>query len=96
MAPARCVGPLPREAAAELPLWLSRQAGPFARTSTPIEGAFLEAGARLDAGTYTLPKVDAQALRGRSALVRMLDGGRRLLDVAVFMSLVKEFERSGS
>ena len=24
------------------------------------------------------------------------DGGRRLLDVAVFMSLIKEFERSGS
>lgn len=31
-----------------------------------------------------------------SALVRMLDGERRLLDVAVFMSLIKEFERSGA
>ena len=51
----------------------------------------------VEAGTYTLSETGTEALRGfYSALVRMLDGGRRLLDVAVFMSLIKEFERSGS
>ena len=38
-----------------------------------------------------------EALRGfYAAMVRMLDAGRRLLDVAVFLSLIKEFERNGS
>jgi hypothetical protein len=48
-------------------------------------------------GTYTIAEAGSEALSGfYSALVRLLDGGRRLLDVAVFMSLIKEFERSGS
>jgi len=53
--------------------------------------------ARLEAGTYTIAEAGSEALSGfYCALVRLLDGGRRLLDVAVFMSLIKEFERSGS
>lgn len=49
------------------------------------------------AGAWTLSDEGTEALRGPYvALVRMLDGGRRLLDVAVFLSLIKEFERSGS
>ena len=53
--------------------------------------------ASLEAGTYTLSEAGAAALTPFThALVRMLDGGRRLLDLAVFMSLIKEFERSGS
>ena len=49
------------------------------------------------AGTYTIGEEGIEALRGfYSAIVRMLDGGRRLLDVAVFLSLIKEFERNGS
>lgn len=53
--------------------------------------------ANAEAGSYTLGKDGIEALRGPyAALVRMLDGGRRLLDVAVFLSLIKHFERSGS
>jgi len=49
------------------------------------------------AGTYTIGEEGIEALRGfYAAMVRMLDGGRRLLDVAVFLSLIKEFERNGS
>lgn len=47
------------------------------------------------AGTYTICEEGIEALRGfYSAIVRMLDGGRRLLDVAVFLSLIKAFERN--
>jgi hypothetical protein len=66
-------------------------------------GAQLDAIVRRGAGRGSRreptrsPKPEARRCRGfYCALVRLLDGGRRLLDVAVFMSLIKEFERSGS
>jgi hypothetical protein len=90
-------GPLTaREVAAELSLWLGKPV-PSRALQRQLKALSSRGWARLDAGTYTLLEVGSEALRGfYSALVRMLDGGRRLLDVAVFMSLIKEFERSGS
>jgi hypothetical protein len=78
-------------------LGLARQAGPRARLGASSRPFRRGAGRGSRPGTYTLSEAGSEALRGfYSALVRMLDGGRRLLDVAVFMSLIKEFERSGS
>jgi hypothetical protein len=85
-----------REIAGEISTWLDKPV-----QSRALNGQLKAIAARgwasLEAGNYTLSDAGTEALRGfYSALVRMLDGGRRLLDVAVFMSLIKEFERSGS
>lgn len=48
-------------------------------------------------GAYAMTETGVEALRGcYAAMVRLLDDGRRLLDVAVFMSLIQEFERTRS
>ena len=53
--------------------------------------------AALDVGAYSSREAVSYALiHFTHALVRMLDGDRHLLDLAVFTSLIKEFERSGS
>lgn len=85
-----------REIAAEVSSWLGEPIRARA-LRLPLCSLVTRGWAELDAGTYSLLEVGTAALRGfYCALVRMLDGGRRLLDVAVFMSLIKEFERSGS
>ena len=85
-----------REIAVEVSTWLDKPVRCRALNSQ-LKAIAARGWARLEAGTYTLSEGGTEALRGfYSALVRMLDGGRRLLDVAVFMSLIKEFERSGS
>ena len=85
-----------REIAGEISTWLDKPVRCRALNSQ-LKAIAARGWARLEAGTYTLSEAGTEALRGfYSALVRMLDGGRRLLDVAVFMSLIKEFERSGS
>jgi hypothetical protein len=90
-------GPLTaRGIAAEISAWFDHPVR--ARSLSAQLDAIVGRGwARLEAGTYTIADAGSEALSGfYCALVRLLDGGRRLLDVAVFMSLVKEFERSGS
>lgn len=85
-----------REIAGEVSTWLNRPVRCQA-LGGQLKAISARGWASLEAGTYTLSEAGTEALRGfYSALVRMLDGGRRLLDVAVFMSLIKEFERSGS
>jgi len=85
-----------REIADEVSTWLDKPVRCRA-LSGQLKAISARGWASLEAGTYTLSETGTEALRGfYSALVRMLDGGRRLLDVAVFMSLIKEFERSGS
>ena len=85
-----------REIAGEVSTWLDKPVRCRALNGQ-LKAMAARDWASLEAGTYTLSEAGAEALRGfYSALVRMLDGGRRLLDVAVFMSLIKEFERSGS
>ena len=85
-----------REIADEVSTWLDKPVRCRA-LSGQLKAIAARGWASLEAGTYTLSETGTEALRGfYSALVRMLDGGRRLLDVAVFMSLIKEFERSGS
>ncbi len=90
-------GPLSaREIAGEVSAWLGQPIRTRA-LRTQLSALVSRGWAELEAGTYRLAEAGTAALRGfYSALVRMLDGGRRLLDVAVFMSLIKEFERSGS
>lgn len=85
-----------REIAGEVSTWLDKPVRCRALNGQ-LKAMAARDWASLEAGTYTLSEAGSEALRGfYSALVRMLDGGRRLLDVAVFMSLFKEFERSGS
>ena len=85
-----------REIAGEVSTWLDKPVRCRALNGQ-LKAMAARDWASLEAGTYTLSEAGSEALRGfYSALVRMLDGGRRLLDVAVFMSLIKEFERSGS
>ena len=85
-----------REIAVEVSTWLDKPVRCRALNGQ-LKAIAARGWASLEAGTYTLSETGTEALRGfYSALVRMLDGGRRLLDVAVFMSLIKEFERSGS
>ena len=85
-----------REIADEVSTWLDKPIHCRA-LSGQLKAIAARGWASLEAGTYTLSETGTEALRGfYGALVRMLDGGRRLLDVAVFMSLIKEFERSGS
>ncbi len=90
-------GPLTaRGIAAEISTWFDH---PVRARSlrTQLEAVVRRGWARLEEGIYTIAEAGSEALSGfYCALVRLLDGGRRLLDVAVFMSLVKEFERSGS
>lgn len=84
------------ELAAEVSAWFDRPVR--ARSlKAPLEAMLGRGWLAPDAGTYTLSDAGTAALTPFThALVRMLDGGRRLLDLAVFMSLIKEFERSGS
>ncbi|MGE8134898.1 hypothetical protein ACQKO5_14945 [Novosphingobium subterraneum] len=90
-------GPLTaRGIAAEISAWFDHPVR--ARSLSAQLDAIVRRGwARLEAGTYTIADAGSEALSGfYCALVRLLDGGRRLLDLGVFMSLIKEFERSGS
>jgi len=49
--------------------------------------------AKVEAGLFAIVESGIDAIRGFYAvMVRLLDGGRGLLDVAVLMSLVREFE----
>ena len=90
-------GPLTaRGIAAEISTWFDH---PVRARSlrNQLEAIVRRGWARLEAGTYTIAEAGCEALSGfYCALVRLLDGGRRLLDLGVFMSLIKEFERSGS
>ena len=84
------------ELAAELSVWFDRQVRARA-LKAPLEAMLGRGWIAPGTGTYTLSEAGTAALTPFThALVRMLDGGRRLLDLAVFMSLIKEFERSGS
>ncbi|WP_214647788.1 hypothetical protein [Novosphingobium aerophilum] len=84
------------ELAAELSAWFDRQVRSRA-IKAPLEAMLGRGWVAHGCGTYTLSETGTAALTPFThALVRMLDGGRRLLDLAVFMSLIKEFERSGS
>ena len=83
------------ELAGELSVWFDRPVRARA-LKAPLEAMLGRGWVPPGAGTYTLSEAGTAALTPFThALVRMLDGGRRLLDVAVFMSLIKEFERSG-
>lgn len=90
-------GPMtPTAIAREVSSWLGKELR-VAELRPALLGIARQRWASAEAGSYTLTEEGADALRGHYvALVRMLDGGRRLLDVAVFLSLIKEFERSGS
>lgn len=84
------------ELAAELSAWFDRPVRARA-LKAPLDAMLGRGWIALGAGIYTLSEAGTAALTPFThALVRMLDGGRRLLDLAVFMSLIKEFERSGS
>ena len=84
------------ELAAEVSAWFDRPVRSRA-IKAPLEAMLGRGWVAPDAETYTLSEAGTAALTPFThALVRMLDGGRRLLDLAVFMSLIKEFERSGS
>lgn len=49
----------------------------------------------LDAGTYVIADTAIEAVKGfYAAVIRLLDRGQRFLDVGVFMSIMKDFERS--
>lgn len=49
----------------------------------------------LDAGTYVIADTGIEAVKGfYAAVIRLLDRGQRFLDVGVFMSIMKDFERS--
>jgi hypothetical protein len=83
-------GPLTaRGIAAEISAWFDH---PVRARSlrNQLEAIVRRGWARLEAGTYTIAEAGSEALAGfYCALVR-------LLDLGVFMSLIKEFERSGS
>lgn len=82
--------------AREVSNWLGKELR-VAELRPALLGLVQHQWASAEAGSYTLSEDGIEALRGPYvALVRMLDGGRRLLDVAVFLSLIKDFERSGS
>jgi len=84
------------ELAAELSVWFDRPVRARA-LKAPLEAMLGRGWVAPGTGTYTLSDAGTAALTPFThALVRMLDGGRRLIDLAVFMSLIKEFERSGS
>ncbi len=49
----------------------------------------------LDAGRYAITQNGIDAVKGvYAAMIRLLDRGQRFLDVGVFMSIMKDFERS--
>jgi hypothetical protein len=81
-----------RVVAAEVSAWLDRpvRSGELA----PALARLATRGwAEQTGGAYTINEDGTEALRGfYVAMVRMLDGGRRLLDVAVFMSFIQQFE----
>ncbi len=50
---------------------------------------------RADAGVYAIADSGIEAVKGvYAAVIRLLDRGQRFLDVGVFMSIMKDFERS--
>lgn len=51
----------------------------------------------LEAGRYAITQKGIDAVKGvYAAMIRLLDRGQRFLDVGVFMSIMKDFERSAN
>jgi hypothetical protein len=51
----------------------------------------------LDADLYAITQNGIDAVKGvYAAMIRLLDRGQRFLDVGVFMSIMKDFERSAN
>lgn len=51
----------------------------------------------LEAGRYAITQNGIDAVKGvYAAMIRLLDRGQRFLDVGVFMSIMKDFERSAN
>jgi hypothetical protein len=48
-----------------------------------------------DAGIYAIADTGSEAVKGvYTTVIRLLDRGQRFLDVGIFMSIMKDFERS--
>lgn len=59
----------------------------------PLAAIVARGWARFEQGLYWICEEGIEAVRGSYVgMVRLLDGGRGLLDVAVMLSLVREFE----
>ncbi len=66
-----------------------------------LAGSFAELAdrgwVRLEAGSYAITQAGTDAVKGvYAAMIRLLDRGQRFLDVGVFMSIMKDFERSSA
>ncbi len=86
-------GPLSRaQVAGDVSRWFDGPIG-AADLKIPLAGLVARGWARFEAGLYWIGDDGIEAVRGFYAgMVRLLDGGRGLLDVAVMLSLVREFE----
>ena len=86
-------GPLPgSEVARDVARWFDCPIG-VAQVRGALSGLIGRGWARLEQGLYWIGEDGIEAVRGfYVGMVRLLDGGRGLLDVAVMLSMVREFE----
>ena len=79
----------------EIGSWLDDDIG-AAQLLAPLRSIVDRGWVALEDGLYSIIEPGIDAVRQfYAAMIRMLDHGKRFLDVALFMSLVKVFERSG-
>ncbi len=80
------------QVATDVSRWFDRPVG-VPELKVPLEGVVARGWARFEQDLYWIGDEGIEAVRGfYVGLVRLLDGGRGLLDVAVMLSIVREFE----
>lgn len=94
MALCRCGPSNPTQMAKEMSGWLECDVKAAALGQSLARG--IERGwVRREAGIYAITQAGMDAVKGvYAAVIRLLDRGQRFLDVGVFMSIMKDFERS--
>ncbi|MGC1470781.1 MAG: hypothetical protein WA793_15500 [Sphingorhabdus sp.] len=68
-----------------------------AAISQSLAGVLERGWVHRDEGVYAITQSGLDAMKGvYAAVIRLLDRGQRFLDVGVFMSIMKDFERSST
>lgn len=96
MALCRCGPSNPSKIAREMSAWLDCEVN-AAALGQSLAGVLERGWVRRDGGIYAITPSGMDAMKGvYAAVIRVLDRGQRFLDVGVFMSIMKDFERSST
>lgn len=86
----------PSGIAREMSAWLDCEVK-AASLGQSLAGIMERGWVRREGGAYAITQSGGDAMKGvYAAVIRLLDRGQRFLDVGVFMSIMKDFERSSN